>query len=1086
MKVTSCRYCGHPELTYVTHRLDNNGILRCNRCGIMMVENLSDDTEQLYTADYFEKSEGTKNGYTNYLSSPVANLIGKFAFTHLFAKKPGRHLDLGCADGSLMEIFRSEGFESRGLEISKDAVKIAQDKGLDVRFSTLEAFPKDLPKSTAITAFDLLEHASSPRVVLEGAYNNLEDGGYFVFSTLSVKHDDPTDYWYNNSLEHYIYYNHDNLTYALTDIFGAGNFGFVEIEINGVAEFWGFAKKGRVGTEAEVIHRISTGDYDRNNPEAGYLVSLFYNQLSKFSNSEKIIRHFRDEWPTPLTIQAEFYNYYFQGRFEAAVEASKDNRHLVSTQRSIYWQALTHAQAVLFEIQRKDLVSQANSDVIELREQVFQLKGELYHLKSSPLIGGYIKARSLAGRVLRKLRHLAGRARSELREVFRRLIPLSTRRTVRDWLKKYDYRVRLTRTQVVANQPWTAEQPLVSVVIPYYNRADTIDDTLASLHAQTFTNFEVIVVDDGSTDAASIEKLEAIKRADFSGRIIHQKNQGVSAARNTGLKQARGKYTICLDSDDMLDPTFIEKCTVVLETNPDLSLVSTHQDMFGVVNELFRKNPYDPITLYEDNMIITAAQFKRSAWKTTGGYKSGIGYEDWEFWINLAENGYWGQVLPEPLFKYRTSMQSRYVEDKDVHWRNIQAIRSLHSKFKLKVKQLVLKRQYLKQVIDPTSAWVNLGSRADYAQTTGQPNILVTVPWMTFGGAETLIYNYGLEVKDAYAMHFITGLKSEHEWEYKFKEITPNVYHLANLFDDPALYIEFISNYIETRYIDVLHIIHNGFTFDMLPELKRRHPKLKVVVTLFNDRVEYFDQSIKAAAYIDAFSTDNQAVAKHYAEALPDPKPVTVVPNGINCYEKFSTDLFNRETERAKLGLSEDDLAIFFVGRLSEEKNPDVFLKAAKMLLTDEASAKLKFFMIGDGPMRHQVEAMVKVLGENVMYLGYHDQAQVARYLSAADIFVLPSSIEGFPLSILEAMAMRLAVIASAVGAVPDIIESGKTGFVVAPGSAQEIADIIRELHAKPKQLASIKAAARRQVENKYSNTILGENYKQLYRGVIS
>jgi len=220
MRVTSCLYCGGSALSPVTQRSDGIGILKCAACGIMMVDRISDTYEDLYTAEYFEKQKDTKSGYTSYLSSPVANMIGKYGFARLFAREPGHHLDLGCADGSLIEIFANDGFESRGLEISKAAIEIARTKGLDVRFSKLHGFPAGLPSSNAITAFDLLEHADRPRQVLKAVYDNLSHGGYLIFSTLSVKREDPSDFWFNHSLEHYVYYNQDNLTLVLTDIWG--------------------------------------------------------------------------------------------------------------------------------------------------------------------------------------------------------------------------------------------------------------------------------------------------------------------------------------------------------------------------------------------------------------------------------------------------------------------------------------------------------------------------------------------------------------------------------------------------------------------------------------------------------------------------------------------------------------------------------------------------------------------------------------------------------------------------------------------------------------------------------------------------
>jgi glycosyltransferase involved in cell wall biosynthesis len=93
----------------------------------------------------------------------------------------------------------------------------------------------------------------------------------------------------------------------------------------------------------------------------------------------------------------------------------------------------------------------------------------------------------------------------------------------------------------------------------------------------------------------------------------------------------------------------------------------------------------------------------------------------------------------------------------------------------------------------------------------------------------------------------------------------------------------------------------------------------------------------------------------------------------------------------------------------------------------------------------------------------------------------LPSSIEGFPLSILEAMAMRVAVVASDVGAVAEVVEDGKDGFVVRPGNVEDMVSAIGRLADDHKLLVSVKKNARQKVESKYSNVILGRNYKKLY-----
>ena len=729
----------------------------------------------------------------------------------------------------------------------------------------------------------------------------------------------------------------------------------------------------------------------------------------------------------------------------------------------------------------KEKTEEINQEVLTLRNDLFHVRDELRTLKNSRLLGKIIKARNLAG----SARQVPKQAMHQVRVVGAPFVPAPVRRNIKAiYGKSRKPRVNSKEVQVF-NEPWSNSLPLVSVVIPYYNRADTIDDTLHSLEQQTFTNYETLLVDDGSTDTASIEKLSNLKENVSRIAIIHQENQGVAAARNNGISHAKGKYIVCLDSDDMLDPTYLEKAVTLLETQPDVAIATSWMDMFGVKKERFKNITYDPLQLYKNNMVITAGMFRKEAWETAGGYKSKIGYEDWDFWLTLSENGFWGRLIPEALFRYRVAMQSRYVEDKDVHWNNLQSIRALHPKYKATVRRLIAKRQAVKHVVDAATALVNISNTESFRVVeNNKSNVLITIPWMTFGGAETLIYNYCREVKHDLNITFMTGLPSEHEWEYKFKEITPNVYHLANLFDDQELHLEFIANYIKTRKIDLLHIIHNGFTFKMLPELKKRFPELKVAVTMFNDRVEYFEQSIRYKEHIDGYVSDNEKVANNYHKQIGSSAQVTVVPNGINCYDEFSPNLFYRAKEREALGLLDDDLAVFFVGRLSEEKNPDVFLQVAEKMLANGKNANIKFLVIGDGPMREEVESMIKKSANaNIHYLGY--QSEVARYFSAADIFVLPSSIEGFPLSILEAMAMRVAVVASDVGAVAEVVESGKEGFVVKAGDANEIADAITKLSADSKKLDAMKNSARQKVEERYSNRILGANYKKLYKDLV-
>lgn len=761
---------------------------------------------------------------------------------------------------------------------------------------------------------------------------------------------------------------------------------------------------------------------------------------------------------------------------------------------------LKRAEQKLKEIRKNETeILELHQEVVKLKAQLFKTRNELYALRNSRVIGKIIKARESVGeikpktknfprKVAIKTKHIISGVAPEIIKPAARVVFLKPARKV---LHAYDKsRSKNTNTYqkgvtYAPNIAWNLKTPLVSIIVPYFNRADTIDETIQSVLEQTFTNYELLIVDDGSSDIESVNKLEQIGLDNPSIIIIKQSNQGVAEARNNGIKKAHGKYIICLDSDDIIDPTYIEKCLIVLELNQDIGLVTTYRKDFGVINDELRGAPYEPMELYVNNMVTTAAMFRKQAWEVSGGYKSNIGYEDWDFWLTLAENGFWGKLLPEFLFSYRVAMNSRFMEDKEAHWNNIKLIQGMHKQFAKKIKQIALTRKTSKLLSTKDTTFLNLSQKDNYNRPDKNiPRILVTIPWMTFGGAETLIYNYCLEIKNSFDITFMTGLESKHEWEYKFKEITPKIYHLANLFDDKQYYLEFILNYIKTRDIQILHIIHNGFTFEMLNEIKKDFPNLKVIVTMFNDRVDYFLDSTNYNDNIDVYTSDNSRVTKHYQKVLGSNTNTQIIPNGIDCYSTFRADLFDRPKERAALGLSEDDIAVFFVGRLSEEKNPDVFVDIAKKLAQLKDRKNIKFFMIGDGGMRKQIEDLIESSGvKNISYLGY--KSEVAKYLSAADIFVLPSSIEGFPLSILEAMSMRLAVIASDVGAVAEVLDNGVDGFVVTPGSATEIAEIIVKLEADRKLLEEVKVRARNKVEENYSNTILGRRYTDLYKGVI-
>lgn len=644
------------------------------------------------------------------------------------------------------------------------------------------------------------------------------------------------------------------------------------------------------------------------------------------------------------------------------------------------------------------------------------------------------------------------------------------------------------REKIIDNSKWNEKSPLVTIITPYYNQGSTINDTVQSVMSQSYRHFEYLIINDGSTNE-NTDILNSIK-VDNRVKIINLKQNigkgSPAAVRNYGISRAKGKYVVCLDGDDKIDPLYIEKCLIVLENDPSLGLVTCVAKTFGSSEEILPYCEYNAHNLLSDNMVKTSAMYKKEAWEVVGGYKEGIGYEDWEFWINLAENGYFGKLILEPLFFYMVAENSRYISDRKKHEHNINTIINLHPNYRREVKKHLKLQRNNKKVINPASAYVNL-NKSKYLNIIAKKdkkNILIVIPWMTFGGAETLIVNFCKEIYPDFNIFYITGQKSDNEWEYKFKEISPYIYHIANYFTDKSHYTDFVDNFIKTRSIDVVHIIHSNLLFEGLETIKTKNPNVKIAITMFNDRVEqYFTPAISQNKFVDVYVSDNKLTADHFTKDLPDGAIVKAIPNGIDCYDIFNPALYNRKKQRIELGINDDDIAVFFVGRLSPEKNPDVFIDSAKTIIKTKKSKKIKFFMIGDGVMKTYVEKEISGINENVKYLGY--QKDIAKYLSSADVFVLPSSVEGFPLSILEAMAMNLAVIASRVGAIPDVIDHKIDGFIVEPGNSSEIAKIIKDLDDNRKILNQIKESARSKVKKLYSNISLKNNYEKLYKDLM-
>lgn len=204
--------------------------------------------------------------------------------------------------------------------------------------------------------------------------------------------------------------------------------------------------------------------------------------------------------------------------------------------------------------------------------------------------------------------------------------------------------------------------PLVSIVIPYFNFGDFIEDALISCLRQTYKPVQIIVINDGSTEKKSKEVFQAMKRK-YQKNIffVSQKNRGIASTRNRGISLAKGTLICCLDGDDKLHPQYLEKTVPLFKPDKKIGIVTTWQQCFGQDNLLMKTSRYDVPKLLSHDCLTEASVFQKKLWQQVGGYADGIdSYEDWDFWIRIISLGYRWEVVEEPLLFYRIRNNSIY------------------------------------------------------------------------------------------------------------------------------------------------------------------------------------------------------------------------------------------------------------------------------------------------------------------------------------------------------------------------------------------------------------------------------------------
>lgn len=207
------------------------------------------------------------------------------------------------------------------------------------------------------------------------------------------------------------------------------------------------------------------------------------------------------------------------------------------------------------------------------------------------------------------------------------------------------------------------EKPLVSIIIPCYNHAQFVSETIQSVIDQDYKNIELIVVDDGSKDSsveAISEMVSACNERFARFEFKHRPNLGLCATLNEGLEWCGGKYLSCIASDDVMYKDKISQQVAFLEGNPEcnalfgaVEVIDDKSNVEKVINKGYAKYAFKDVFLHESFLPAPSQMLRTKDVKSIGGYNEGYLIEDWYMWLRLLEKGGYFVNTGKVVVKYR-------------------------------------------------------------------------------------------------------------------------------------------------------------------------------------------------------------------------------------------------------------------------------------------------------------------------------------------------------------------------------------------------------------------------------------------------
>lgn len=663
----------------------------------------------------------------------------------------------------------------------------------------------------------------------------------------------------------------------------------------------------------------------------------------------------------------------------------------------------------------------------------------------------------------------------------------------------FDYKLEPGKERKIIKFKETEFKPKITIITAYYNGHKYIDQTINSVLNQTFPFWEWIIVNDGSTNEESINKLKEIEKIDKRIKVLSKENSGLAATRDYGAYKSdkNSEYLFFLDDDDLIHPTYLECAYATLQTNKEAAWAYTDVVNFEGMEFKWIKW-FDSEVEKKENLLVATALIRKKDFFEVNGYelREKAVNEDWNLWLKLLA------VEKRPVrmnfdgFWYRRKKEgSELQRSKENINRALEIVRDTGKKIKKDVEAI----QYPKQDYD----WEEIIELMDIPDAKkiddGKINILMMIPWMITGGADKFNLDLISRIdKDRFNIIIVTTQPSTNPWRQEFDN-QAIVYDLTT-FLDKKYWIAFIKHLIVQYNIHIIFNTNSFIGYAMIPYLKAKYPEIPIMDYVhmeewYNRAGGYSRDSSAVSSCIDKTLVCNKNSEKILVNYFKrNPNEVETVYIGVD-ENKFNPEKYSKEEilQDFKIENPDKKYIISYICRISEQKRPLLLMEILK-----ELKEKRKDFICviaGDGPMLDKVKKMIRKydLQDFIILLGNIKETEKVYKIS--DITINCSIKEGLALTAYESLSMGVPVVTADVGGQAELVNADVGKVVPCLQQEKEIRNFnyqeeeinsyVEAINEVLDNLEKYKANCRKRILDGFTINHMVENMEKQFENVL-